>query len=398
MEVARRLSRHLQHLAFALIAGGSALRMLQLNSPMCPRILSLSVLLALGYAGGLALGDRLGRWQPLWVAVLILVWLSLVWLAPAAAAGAFAWIAVPLACVAMARLGPRASAVTVMVIAVLLVVVLVRHAGGFEPDLVLAPVAAVLATLALYRVQQRDATERRQLVAELRRTRAELAVRQREAGASAERARIAREIHDTLAQELAGSRILLQAAERDWLRSPEKARTRVRAVTESLGESLLETRRIIDDLTPVALDRNDLEDALRELCLRAERSGTARSVRFTSTGRALAGAGEQAAILLRVTQGALANVRDHARAANVMVTLGRRDGLVILEVRDDGVGFVLGRSPSRPGRGFGLAGIRERLRAYGGTVTVDSAPGRGTVLTAALPVRLAAPARHLVAG
>lgn len=105
------------------------------------------------------------------------------------------------------------------------------------------------------RAQQRDATARRRLVEELRDSRAELALRQREDGIRAERARIAREIHDTLAQELSGSRMLLQAAERDRRRSPETAWAGVRTIADALGDNLAETRRILDTSADRRRDR-----------------------------------------------------------------------------------------------------------------------------------------------
>lgn len=387
---------HLPHLAFFLIVAGSAARMVEIDNPRCLWMLSLTGVLALGYGGGLVFWEQLGRWRTAWLGALLLVWLLLVHTAPASLATAFSWCAVPLACVAAGTLGRRASIAAVAVITGLLVAIHVRNAGAFQPDLVLAPIAAVWATLALYRVQQDDAAARQVLIDELRETRADLALREHEAGTSAERARIAREIHDTLAQELAGSRLLLQAAEREWWRDPAKALARVHAVTESLGENLVETRRIIDDLTPPALDTQGLDAALRELCVRAQRSGTAHGVVFrTDAGLGSAPeAPETASTLLRVAQGALANVRDHACAANVVVTLDRLDGLVTLQICDDGIGFAPDRTTSAPGRGFGLAAIRDRLRAYGGTVLVDSAPGRGTTLTATLPLTPAGVPAH----
>ncbi|WP_405735896.1 sensor histidine kinase [Streptomyces sp. NBC_01537] len=384
------------HAAFFLLVGSSAVRLLRQNDPLCVSVLVLSSLLAVCYAAGPALGDRLGRWRPVWLGVLLSLWLLIVWLVPASLATAYAWCAAPLACVTLRTLGRRGSVVVVSVISGVLVGSLLREqSGAFEPDLVVAPVTAVWATLGLYRVQQRDAAERRRIIDELHSTRAELALRQREAGMDAERARIAREIHDTLAQELAGSRMLLQAAERDWRRNPESARARVRTVTESLGENLVETRRILDDLTPPALDRHDLESALRALCLRAQLSGTAPHVTFRAIGDARPVPPATAATLLRIAQGALANVRDHARADSVLVTLGRRRaGLLTLEVRDDGIGFAAGRTAEAPpGRGFGLDAIRERLRACGGSVTLDSAPGRGTTLIAAVPLAVGPRAR-----
>ncbi|MER5227387.1 histidine kinase [Streptomyces flaveus] len=227
-------------------------------------------------------------------------------------------------------------------------------------------------------------------------TRMGMARQQREAGRLAERARIARDLHDTLAQELAGNRMLLQAAERDWDRRPEAARKQVRAVTETLGASLADTRSIIRDLTPPALVQGDLAAALRELCARKGSGDGMPRVAFGTLGEFRSVPPDRAAELLRVAQGLLANACEHARAAHVWVTLDRRDaGAVTVEVWDNGVGFDAaspGRGASVDGRGFGLAAGRERLAAYGGTLTVDSAPGRGTRMRATLPVETPVPA------
>ncbi|MFI9580577.1 sensor histidine kinase [Streptomyces sp. NPDC052236] len=269
---------------------------------------------------------------------------------------------------ALRVLGQRAAVGAVAVITVLLAVALVRQTGRLDLEQVTPPAAAVWATVALHRSQQ-------QL--------------QREAGRLAERARIARDLHDTLAQELAGSRMLLQSAERDWDRRPEAARAQVRAVVEALGTNLAETRSIIGDLTPPALRQDDLETALRVLCARTQAAVGAPCVTFRTRGGPVPVSTDRAAALLRVAQGLLANVRDHARAGKVLVTLARRaDGTIALEVRDDGVGFAPGASgaPSAPGRGFGLAAGRDRLGVYGGTLAVRSAPGRGTRALATVPV------------
>jgi signal transduction histidine kinase len=383
----RPSSRHVLHLAFFLLVGSSATRMIVDNSPHCPYIVAVSTLLALSYAGGLRHAGQLGRWRPVWVGVMLVLWAVLLSATPATLANAYAWCAVPLACVAVEALDRRWTIAAATVIGGTLLAVLVRQAGGFQPDLIFAPIAAVWATLALHHRMQRAATAQQRLIDELRDTRAELARQQHEAGTSAERARIARDLHDTLAQELAAGRMLLQAADRDWRSNPERARERVRAVTETLGDNLAETRRIIDDLTPSELARQSLPAALRDVCLRAQRSGAARRVLFTSDlGGDPVDVPDAAAALLRVAQGALANVRDHAGAGTVVVTLGRCGDAVTLTIRDDGVGFAPGRPSPAPGRGFGLPASRERLSGYGGSVTVDSEPGRGTTLTAVLPL------------
>ncbi|MCX4766896.1 histidine kinase [Streptomyces sp. NBC_01275] len=380
---------HVAHLTFFLVVGAALVRLVQLRLALCWDIVTVSGLLALVYAGGLAAGDRLGRiGRPVWVAALLALWTVLVVLAPAPLTAAYVWCAVPLACAALRALGRRAAGAAVAVLTIVLAGRLSLSAGQFDPEMVLIPVAAVWGTVALYRAQQRDAAERLRLVEELRGTRDVLARQQRQAGVLAERARIARDLHDTLAQELAGGVMLLQAAERDWAARPDVARTRVRAVADGLDANLAETRRIIRDLTPAAVDEAGLEGALRLLCARAEAEGSAARVRFRSAGvRRLAPDGQTAATLFRVAQSTLANVREHARAVNVLVTLHGHADRVELEVRDDGAGFEPDRVGAAPRgtRGLGLPAARARLRECGGDLAVGSAPGRGTWVRATVP-------------
>lgn len=388
-----RALRHAPHLVFFVVVGSALVRLAERNIALCWDMVALSALLATAYAAGLALGNRLGPLaRHLWVAVLIALWAWLVLLTPAPLTLAYMWCAVPLACVALRTLGRRSAGVAVGTVLLVLVGQLTWSAGGFDAELVLIPVAAVCGTVTLYRAQQRDAAERQRLLDELRGTRDVLAREQRRAGVLAERARIARDLHDTLAQELSGSLMLLQAAEREWERRPDAARTRVRAVADGLDVSLSETRRMIRDLTPSVLAEEGLQGSLRLLCLRAEQDGTARLVRFRATGVHRPELDDQAATaLFRVAQGMLANVREHARASSLLVTLRHGTDRVELDVRDDGVGLDLARvdGPSAPvDRGFGLPAARARLREYGGDLTVEAVPGRGTRIRATVPARV----------
>ncbi|MFI5824255.1 sensor histidine kinase [Streptomyces rishiriensis] len=379
----------LAHVTFFVVVGAGLVRLLRLGIGPCWEIVGVSGMLALVYAGGLAAGERLGRvGGRLWVAALWGLWTGLVLLAPFSLTGAYVWGALPLACAALRVLGRRAAVVAVAALTVVLAGQLARSAGGFDPEIVLIPVAAIWGTLALYRSQQRSAAERLRLVEELRGARDVLARQQRQAGMLAERARIARDLHDTLAQELSGGVMLLQAAQRDWDARPDVARTRVRAVADGLHANLAETRRIIRDLTPSAVDEAGLEEALRLLCARAEAEGAAARVRFRAVGaRRPALDGQTAATLFRVAQSTLANVREHAHAVNVQVTLETRGDRVELEVRDDGAGFVTGLPgvPPQAARGLGLPAARARLRECGGDLEVGSAPGRGTSVRATVP-------------
>lgn len=382
----RRSLDHLAHSALALIVVAGLVRAAAYGGPLCRDIVVLSTLLALVYGGGLATGDRWGTAaRRTWVAALVTLWTALVLRAPVTLTDAYVWAAIPLACAALRALDRRAASLAVGVVTVSLVGQLVRGSGDFTPEL-LVPVAAVWGTVALYGTLQQEAHRRRLLVEELRATREELAQQQRQAGVLTERERIARDLHDTLAQELAGGVMLLQAAERDWQERPDVALTRVRAAADGLHANLAETRRIISDLTPSAVAEAGLAGALRLLCERAETEGAAARVRFRTTGAARTALDQQgAATLFRVAQGTLANIREHARAVNVHVTLHQRPDGAELEIHDDGRGFA--QLPDRPGpsRGFGLPAARARLRECGGFLDVHSAPGHGTRVCASIP-------------
>ncbi|MGW1027865.1 sensor histidine kinase [Streptomyces sp. NPDC002577] len=383
--------RQAPHLVFFLVVGAALVRLARLNVSLCWDVVTVSGLLAVTYAAGLALWSRLGPLaRHLWVAVLLLQWAILVLLTPPPLTGAYVWCAVPLACVALGVLGHRAAMVAVAAITLLLVGQLTRTAGGFDAEMVLIPVTAAWGTVALYRAQQRNVAERQRLVDELRSTRDVLADERHRTGVLEERARLARDLHDTLAQELSGSLMLLQAAERDWEERPDVARTRVRAVTDGLSAGLTETRRIIQDLAPSTVAEAGLEGSIRLLCDQAQQAEAAARVQFRSVGTHRPDLDEHAATtLFRVAQGMLANVREHAYATNVLVTLHHHTDRVELDVHDDGVGF----DPSRigwavqSGRGFGLPSARSRLREDGGDLDVDSVPGRGTRIRATVPAR-----------
>lgn len=372
------------HGAFFLIVIGSLGRLFAMNTSLCVYVLSLSVLLSGGYATTVWAGSRLGRWQVPVAGVVAGVWLLLISTIPAPYSSVYSWLAIPLACLLLRALPPRRAIVAVSIVTGLLVIALYQQSGGI--DLFLPPVAAVWATVALYAGQQRDTAIRQELVEQLRRTRDELADQQHEAGILAERARLAGELHDTVTQELAGSRMLLQAADRDWDSDPAKARQRVRGVTETLGQNVVQARRLIAGLTPAELEEGGLEPALEELCRREQRYGP--TVGLSTTGEPRAMTPEMESALLRTAQGALANVRDHAGADRIEVVLDWQDESVRLRISDNGNGVQ--DHEARPDRGFGLPTLRERLRTLGGTLTLDSTPGRGTALTASVPTGMAA--------
>ena len=206
----------------------------------------------------------------------------------------------------------------------------------------------------------------------------------REAGVLDERQRMAREIHDTLAQGLVGIITQLEAA----AQGGGGAQRHTDAALDLARESLAEARRSVQALAPTQLDEVRLPDALAAVSARwSELSGVATST--TTTGRPVAVRPDIEIALLRAGQEALANVAKHAQASAVAVTLSYMDDVVSLDVCDDGVGFAAPPSRSTPtgaSGGFGLTAMRQRIERLGGALAVESEPGGGTTIAASVPI------------
>ena len=179
--------------------------------------------------------------------------------------------------------------------------------------------------------------------------------------------------------------LLLNAADQEWNTAPAQAHGHVRAAAAAARDNLAEARRFVRDLAPPALDGSSLPDAVQRLC--ATTAGKAGlEVDFRVDGHPYPlGIGVEVA-LLRVAQGALANVVQHAKAHAAVVTLTYLADAVTLDVCDDGKGFDPAVPPAAPDRGFGLRAIRQRIEALGGATTVESTPGEGTVLAVSVPI------------
>ena len=206
---------------------------------------------------------------------------------------------------------------------------------------------------------------RRAVITELERTREELAAVSHRAGVLAERERLAREIHDTLAQGFTSVVVLLELAESEVDTDPAAARKRLAAARETARQNLAESRALVAALTPVDLQVSPLPEAIGRL---VDRFGveTGLPARLTVTGGSPPLPANTEVVLLRAAQEALANVRKHAGAGRVEVSL---DGAVLV-VADDGAGF----DPAAPTGGYGLAGMRRRVAEIGGTVSIASGP------------------------
>jgi signal transduction histidine kinase len=208
----------------------------------------------------------------------------------------------------------------------------------------------------------------------------QLLTQAREAGIIDERQRMAREIHDTLAQGLTGIVTQLQAAEHadDW-------RRHVSTAVGLARESLTEARRSVHALRPQPLQSATLSEAIVDVVRRwSALHGV--DVQLTTTGTPRVMTPEAESTLLRAIQEALVNVAKYAEATRVGVTLSYMEKAVALDVRDDGVGFDPSRSTTSEAGGFGLVAMRQRVEALNGTLEVESEPGFGTAISATVPL------------
>ncbi|HEX2047282.1 MAG TPA: sensor histidine kinase [Acidimicrobiales bacterium] len=207
----------------------------------------------------------------------------------------------------------------------------------------------------------------------------------RHTGVLEERARLAREIHDTLAQGFVSVLTQLEAAASALSRAPGEVVERVERAHDIARASLGEARRSVEALRPAALEAAPLPEALERVVGRwSEDAEVAAQVTVTGEPVPLPPGAE--VTLLRATQEALANVARHAKASSVTVTLSFLGDDVVLDVHDDGRGFDPAAPRERSDGGFGLEALRQRVGASGGFFGLESELGQGTTLTVHLPV------------
>ncbi|MFF7017949.1 MULTISPECIES: sensor histidine kinase [Streptomyces] len=327
-----------------------------------------------------------------WLTALCVLWLALLVLSPDAL-----WVAFPLYFLQLHLLPTRWGVPAVVVTAAAAITSFVVHRQEIAPGAFIGPLigaAVAIATVLGYDALFRESERRRELIVELVATRAELAEAERTAGTLAERERLAREIHDTLAQGLSSIQLLLRAAERT-LPAGAPATAHVRAAREAAQANLAEARSFVRALTPPDLEHGSLAGALERLCART--TGPDLTVRFAVSGAPVELPTPYEVALLRTAQSALANTVRHAAAGRAEITLSFMDTSVALDVVDDGRGFDPSAVPvdERGDGGFGLPAMRSRAATLGGTLSVESAPGQGTALAVTLPV--AAPAEERAA-
>ncbi|MFJ8540133.1 GAF domain-containing sensor histidine kinase [Streptomyces sp. NPDC093591] len=213
-------------------------------------------------------------------------------------------------------------------------------------------------------------------------TNARLYERSRELTIAEERSRLAHELHDAVSQKLFSLRLTAQAAAALIDRDPSRAKDELHQVAALAAEAADELRAAVVELRPAALDEDGLVATLRTQIQVLDRAHTAR-VTFAGRGvKALPATQEEA--VLRVAQEALHNALRHSGAEHVDVTLDRRGSGAVLRVTDNGTGFDP-KAIRRAGRHLGLVSMRDRTNGVGGTLTVESAPGKGTTIEMEVP-------------
>ncbi len=404
------------HATFVVLVLAPAVRYLTGHGfgDQAPWMIAGALALLAAYAAGPVLPGRV------WLALLVVVWFGLVLLAPS-----FAWCAVPLSFVALRVLAFRPACAVVAAMVAVVVVQWTRMADRLDPTIVLGPACIAVLAVGAYRALERDAVARQVLLDDLHAAQGDLADAQHQAGALAERARLSREIHDSVAQGLSSINLLLQAAVREWDDRPTAAREHAAQAAATARDGLDEVRRVVRDLAPAELAGSGavgsgpaatggaapgtaasgatasgaaasgaaasgqpaLPGALRQTCERLAAVSDV-DVRVQVHGTPVSLGPEVETALLRTARGALANVIEHSAATTAVVTLTYQPDSVVLDVRDDGRGLVDGETTD-PDRGRGLAGMRDRLNQLGGTLVLESEPGEGTALAASIPLKAA---------
>ncbi|PPF83081.1 two-component sensor histidine kinase [Pseudoclavibacter sp. RFBJ3] len=350
-------------------------------------VLAATLLFGATYALGAIAASRrtrpsaaLPRQRLLWLLALTLEWMLLLWLSREAA-----YLVFPLFFVYLHLLGRRAGMLAVAATTAIAVIGLGLHEGWSVAGVIGPCIGAGVAVLIGigYEALAKEAREREQLMRELLATQEHLVATEREAGTLTERSRLAREIHDTVAQGLASIQMLLHAAERA---DPDGAGVgHIRLARETAADNLAETRRFIRELAPPDLDGMDLEQALRRL---ADATSAAHGIRVEVHSSADSLPMPVQTALLRIAQGAIANVVQHAGASRATITLDESAAGLVFAVADDGRGFDASTHEQAGGANsdsFGLVATRERVQQLGGSLDVTSSVGQGTTLTVTLP-------------
>jgi signal transduction histidine kinase len=273
----------------------------------------------------------------------------------------------------------REAIVAVVVLNLLPVLEALVIDGADAAFSILAPIMAFTIVLGvtmglwIHRIVS-ESQERAELITELEERREEVGRLSREAGVAAERARLAAEIHDTLAQGFTSLVTLVQAAESELDRDTDKARRHLTLAARTARENLTEARALVAGLTPSALGTGSLDQAIRRQLERFAEE-TPVSVTYRADGDSVTLPTVLEVVLLRMVQESLTNVRKHSHATEVTITLHVKETCASMRVTDNGSGF----DPEQPADGFGLRGMRNRAAEVGGRLQVHSGPSGTTV-------------------
>lgn len=259
---------------------------------------------------------------------------------------------------------------------------------GLETWILLLSIMTISGVILAYFIQAviRESESRNQLIQRLEAAQKELARAEREAGILEERQRLALEIHDTLAQGLISIITLLEAAENQREQHNLTASQQHLDLARTTARSNLdEARRFTRGLRPELLEQFPFEAAMKE-AVKNWRSSTGIAVEITITGTPAALPQPIEEALLRIMQEALTNVKKHARATTVNITLSYLKTSVMLDIQDDGSGF----EPTQPHPpevgGLGLTGMRERILPFHGKLEIESHRGEGTTIAVDIPL------------
>jgi signal transduction histidine kinase len=331
------------------------------------------------YVLGVALQSRRSQASSvIWLVVLTVAWV----VASYAVSPDFVWLAFPLFFLYLFLL-PLPAGLVAVAAATALAIGALAGDGMLEVGEVVGPIigAAVAAISAVsYRGLSEEHERTQRLLSELEATRGLLAAAEHERGALEERRRVAREVHDTIAQGLSSIILLARAAEL----SPDDGANRVTQIADIAQTNLNDARRIVSALSPPELDTDPLPDAIETVVRRVDETSDVHAW-FVCVGGAVRLPLDQEVALLRVAQGALANVTAHSRAKRVEVVLTYEDEATTLVLADDGVGFDPSAGTPSSESGFGITVMVDRVGSVGGSLVVDTDLGNGTIVTAKIP-------------
>lgn len=384
-----------QHVIAAALAVIGVARATAEGTPPVAAIVAAAALILWYGAGVVIAGRRMAHDAPtsggLWLAVLTILWVGAV-----ALSGEFVWFAFVLWLLAGHLLPGLVSIVFSVVVFAAVALAPALHDGTTTYANIFGPLIGGIFALGVsrgYLELRRDARERELLVASLRATQdqmaalqEELALTQRQSGALAERTRLARDIHDTIAQGLSSIALLARARlEQGDVGESERILGQVEALA---ADGLGDVRRIVAELTPSELENSALAAALERMLVRFQDETGVTTVLHVDDSLPVLPTSQEVA-LLRTAQSALANVRLHAGATHVVLSLLDADDTVRLDVVDDGRGFdraAWGSGTSPSASSHGLAFMRDRLREKGGGLDIESSPNEGTALSGYLPI------------